>query len=84
MLDRLHCVIMEKDGGKVVVLVDGNAPVGKCSIVEGAFGKSSFVELNDRAYSADVAPCDCYLLPNLFVVRILVAMMKESMLLMSI
>ena len=60
IIERLRCsVIVEKRSGKVVLLDDDNAPVDKCNIVQAAIGKSDFVELNDRAYSPDIAPSDC-------------------------
>ena len=51
MIDRLRCTIVEKGGG--------NVPIDKCNFVHTAIGKNGFVELNDPAYSADVAHSDC-------------------------
>ena len=63
IIERLrHCVIVEKRGDKVidgVVLLHDNVPVHQCNIVQTAIGKNDFVELNDHAYSADIAPSDC-------------------------
>ena len=59
MIDRSRCAIVKKDGGKVVVLLHDNASIHKCNIVQAAIGKVGFVELNDGAYSTDVASCHC-------------------------
>ena len=67
---RLCCAILEKCRDKVVLLVVGNAPIDKCNIVQTAIGKGGFVELNDGAYSPNIALSDSYLLSNLFAERI--------------
>ena len=58
IIERLRCAILEKRGGKVVLLLHGNAPVHKCNIVQVAVEKAGFVKLNDLAYSPDIAPSD--------------------------
>ena len=40
-------------------------PVDECNIVQAAIRKAGFVELNDSAYSPDIAPSDYYLFSNL-------------------
>ena len=63
--ERLHCAVLQKRGGKVVLLLYGNAPVDKCNIVQNTIEKGGFAELNHPAYSSDIAPPDCYLFSNL-------------------
>ena len=88
IIERLrHCVIVEKRGDKVsdgVVLLHDNVSIRQCNIVQTAIGKSDFVELNDHAYAADIAPSDCQIWIDLFVRRILVAMKKQSILLKTL
>ena len=68
IMERLCCAVLEKRGGKVsdgVLLLHANAVIHKCNIVQAAIGKTCFVELNDLAYSPDIAPSDYYLFSNL-------------------
>ena len=60
-MEWLHCAILEKRDGKVVLLLHGNVFVHKCNI---AIRKTGFVELNPPVYSPDIAPSDSYLLSN--------------------
>ena len=48
-----------------MALLHANAPIHTCNIVQLAIGMRGFVELNDPAYSADIAPSDSYLFSNL-------------------
>ena len=65
IIERLCWAILEIRSGKVVLVFHVNASIHKCNIVQAAIRKAGFVELNDRAYSLDIASCDCYLLSNL-------------------
>ena len=65
IIEQFRCVIVEKRGGKVVLLVDDNASVHKNNIVQTALEKGGFVELNHPPYSPDIALYDSYLLSNL-------------------
>ena len=68
LIERLCCAILEKRGGKLsdgVLLLNNNAPIHKCNIVQAVIRKAGFVELNDPAYSPDIAPSDSYLSSNL-------------------
>ena len=65
IIERLHCAILEKRHGKVVLLLHDNAPVHKCNIVQTAIRKTDFVELNHLACSPDNASSDYYLFSNL-------------------
>ena len=65
IIERLCCAILKKRRGKVMLFVDGNASVHKCDIVQAVIRKGSFVELNHRVYSPDIAPSDYYLFSNL-------------------
>ena len=67
IIGRLCCAILKKRGVKVSdgVLLHDNAPVHKCNIVQAAIRKAGFVELNDPAYSPDVASFNYYLFLNL-------------------
>ena len=58
----MRCAILEKRDGKVVLLLDDNAPIHKCHIVQTAIRKTGFVELNHPTYSPDIAPYDYYLM----------------------
>ena len=63
IIERLHCAILEKRGGKVsngMLLLHNNAPVHKCKFVQ-----TGFVELSHPAYSPDNALSDYYLFSNL-------------------
>ena len=62
IMERLHCAILEKCAGKVVLLLHSNAAVHKCNI---AIRKTDFVELNHPVYSPGIASSDYYLLSNL-------------------
>ena len=58
IIERLYCIILEKRRSKVsdgVLLLDDNASVDKCNIVQAAIRKVGFIELNDPAYSPDIA-----------------------------
>ena len=66
--ERLCSAILEKYRGKVsdgVLLLHDNAPILKCNIVQAAIRQAAFIELNDRAYSPDIALSDYYLFSNL-------------------
>ena len=68
IIERLRCAILEKSRGKVsdgVLLLHDNASVHKCNIVQAAIRKAGFIELNDRAYSPDIASSDYDLFSNL-------------------
>ena len=68
IIERLYSVIVEKGGGKVsrgVVLLHDNAPIDNCNIVQATIRQASFIELNDCAYSPDIALFDYHLLSNL-------------------
>ena len=60
-----HCAILEKRGGKRLVLLHANAPIHTCNIVQTAIRKPGFVELNHPGYSLDIASCDYYLSSDL-------------------
>ena len=66
--ERLCSAILEKCRGKVsdgVLLLHDNALIHKYNIVQAAIRKAAFIELNDRAYSPDIALSDYYLFSNL-------------------
>ena len=66
--EQLCSAILEKCRGKVsdgVLLLHDNASIHKCNIVQAAIRKAAFIELNDRAYSPDIASSDYYLFSNL-------------------
>ena len=65
IIERLRCAILEKRGGKVVLLLHDNAPIHKCSIVQAAIRSADFVELNHCAYSPNIASSDFYLVSKL-------------------
>ena len=52
---------MEKRGSKVVLLLQDNALIHKCTIVQATIQKTSFVELYHPDYSPDIAPSVDYL-----------------------
>ena len=83
---QLCYAILEKCCGKVtdeVLLLHDNASIHKCNIVQAAIRKADF-KLNHPAYSSDIAPSVYYLFSNMFMARILVPMMKQSILLRTI
>ena len=85
--ERLCSAILEKCRGKVsdgVLLLHDNVSIYKYNIVQAAIRKAAFIELNDLAYSPDIALSDSQTWKNLFVGRILVPMMKQSILLTTI
>ena len=66
--EQLCSAILEKCRGKVsdgVLLLHDNVPIYKYNIVQTAIRKAGFIELNDPAYSADIALSDYYLFSNL-------------------
>ena len=68
IIERLHCVIVEKHHGKVsdeVLLLHDNTPVHKCNIVQAAIRKAGFVELNHPVYSPGIGSSDYYLFSKL-------------------
>ena len=68
LIERLRSVILEKGRAKVrcgVLLLHGNAPIHKCNIVQAAIQQAGFIELNQLAYSPDIAPSDYHLFSNL-------------------
>ena len=68
IVERLHCVILEKARGKVsrgVLLLHDNAPIHKCNIVQAAIRQVSFIELKHPAYSPDIALTNFHPLSNL-------------------
>ena len=68
IIERLRCAILEKHRGKVsdrVLFFHDNALFHKCNIVQTAVRKTGFVELNDPAYSSDIAWSNYYLFSNL-------------------
>ena len=77
-IERLCCAILEKSGGKVVLLLHGNALIHKCNIGQAAILEADFVELNHPVYSPNMALSDYYLLSNFFMPRIFVAMMLKT------
>lgn len=50
---------------KYILLLHDNAPVHNCKVVQGVIRLSGFIELNQLAYSPDIAPADYYLFSNL-------------------
>ena len=57
IIERLrYCVIVEKRRGKAVLLLHVNALV-----VQAAIGKCALLEVNDSAYSPDIARSDYFL-----------------------
>ena len=65
--ERLHSVIVEKGRGKVshkVLLLHDNAPIEECNIVQAAILQVGFIELNQPAYSLDIAPTNYHPLSN--------------------
>ena len=87
IIEQFCCAILEKRDGKVsdeVLFLHHNAPVHKCNIAETAIGKAGFVELNQSAYSPDIAPSDYYLFSNLKKFLCGKNMMKQSILLRTI
>ena len=90
IIERLCSAILEKCRGKVsdgVLLLHDNVSIYKYNIVQAAILKAAFIELNDRAY-LQILHCLIIIYSqtwkNLFVGRILVAMMKQSILLRTI
>ena len=68
IMERLRPVILEKQRGKIsrgVLLLDDDASVHKCNIVQAAIRQPGFIELNHPAYSPNIAPSDCHLFLNL-------------------
>ena len=64
IIERLRSVIVEKQRGKVshgVLLLHDNAPIHKCEIVQAATQQAGFIELNQPAFSPDIAPSDYHL-----------------------
>ena len=67
IIERLHSVIVEKERCKVsrgVLLLHDNAPIHKCNIVQAIIRQASFIELNQPAYSLDIAPTNYHLFSN--------------------
>ena len=68
IIERLRRAILKKRHDKVsdgVLLLHGNAPIHKCSIVQGAIRKTDSVESTHLAYSPGITSSDSYLLSNL-------------------
>ena len=68
IIGRLRSVILEKGRSKVshgVLLLHDNAPIYKCNIVQAVIRQVGFIELNDLAYSLDIAPTNYHPLSNL-------------------
>ena len=68
VIERLRSVILKKRRGKSsreVLLLHGNVPIHKCSVVQAAIRQADFVELNHPSYSPDIAPSDYHLFSNL-------------------
>ena len=59
IIEWLYYTIVEKHGGKVVLLLHDNVPVDKSNVVQATIRKGDFVELNHSVYSPDIAPSDC-------------------------
>ena len=68
IIKQLRSVILEKQRTKVshgVLLLDDNAPIYKCNIVQAAIQQACFIALNHPAYSPDIAPSGYHLFSNL-------------------
>ena len=68
IIEPLRSVVVEKGRGKVshgVLLLHDNAPIDKCNIVQVAIRQVGFIELNDPAYSLDIAPSNSHPLSHL-------------------
>ena len=48
-----------------MLLFHDNVPIDKCNIVQAAIRQVGFIELNQQAYSLDIAPTNYYPLSNL-------------------
>ena len=55
IIERLCYAILQIRSDKAVLVLHVNASIYKCNIVQAAIRKAGFVELNDRAYSLDIA-----------------------------
>ena len=68
IIERLRSLILKKWRGKVsrgALFLHDNVPIHKCNIVQAATRQAGFIELNQQAYSPDIAPSDYHLFSKL-------------------